>query len=64
MILSTVNMTPSQQAKDSGLKSLKQMAELTGVKVRTLINWHKDKPVLFKIILVGLSNLNKEQNND
>lgn len=57
-------MTPSQQAKDSGLKSLKQMAELTGVKARTLINWHKDKPALFKIVLVGLSNLNKEQNND
>lgn len=57
-------MTPSQQAKNSGLKSLNQMSELTGVQVRTLINWHKDKPVLFKIILVGLSNLNKEQNND
>ena len=59
-----MQQTASKQAKNSGLKSLNQMSELTGVQVRTLINWHKDKPVLFKIILVGLSNLNKEQNND
>ena len=48
-------MTASKQAKEIGLKSLKQMAELTGVKERTLINWHKDRPLLFKVVLDGLS---------
>jgi len=48
-------MTASQQAKAQGLKSLRQMAELTGVKERTLINWHKDRPLLFKVVLNGLA---------
>jgi len=48
-------MTASQQAKAKGLNSLRQMAELTGVKERTLINWHKDRPLLFKVVLTGLA---------
>lgn len=48
-----VKMTASQQAKAQGLKSLRQVAELTGVKERTLINWHKDRPILFKVVLLG-----------
>jgi len=48
-------MTASEQAKARGLKSLRQMAELTGVKERTLINWHKSRPLLFKVVLTGLA---------
>ena len=48
-------MTASQLAKAKGLNSLRQMAELTGVKERTLFNWHRDRPLLFKIILTGLA---------
>lgn len=48
------NQTASQQAKNAGIKSLRQVAELTGVKERTLINWHKDRPLLFKVVLDGL----------
>ncbi len=46
-------MTPSQQAKAQGFKSLAQVAELSTVKRRTLENWHKDKPELFDIVLLG-----------
>jgi hypothetical protein len=45
--------TPSQQAKASGLKSLTQVSDLTGVSLQTLTNWHKNKPELFKIVLLG-----------
>jgi len=48
-------MTASKKAKAQGLKSLRQMSELTGVKERTLINWHKDRPLLFKVVLTGLA---------
>ena len=46
-------MTPSQQAKKAGLKSLAQVSELTGVSIQTLSNWAKDKPELFEIVLLG-----------
>ena len=62
-------MTPSQQAKSLGLKSLTQVVELHGVKengqpvlnINTLTNWHRDKPEVFKTVLVGsLARLNSE----
>ena len=34
-----IKMTPSEQAKAQGFKSLAQVAELSGVNVRTLNNW-------------------------
>ena len=46
-------MTASEQAKAQGLKSLAQVAELTGVSFQTLNNWHKNKPELFEILLIG-----------
>jgi transcriptional regulator with XRE-family HTH domain len=46
-------MTPSQQAKAAGLKSLLQVSELTGVSIQTLSNWAKNKPKLFAIVLKG-----------
>jgi len=46
-------MTPSEQAKEAGLKSLTRVMELTGVSLQTLTNWHRDKPRLFKIVLMG-----------
>jgi hypothetical protein len=46
-------MTPSQQAKAAGLKSLTQVKQITGVSLNTLINWHRDKPELFRIVLLG-----------
>ena len=46
-------MTPSQQAKQAGLSGLKQVSEMTGQSAQTLINWHKNKPELFGIVISG-----------
>jgi hypothetical protein len=46
-------MTPSQQAKAAGLKSLAQVTRITGTPRSTLYDWHEDKPWLFKAVLLG-----------
>lgn len=46
-------MTPSQQAKGAGLKSLLEVSEITGVSIQTLSNWAKSKPDLFRVVLAG-----------
>ena len=46
-------MTPSQQAKAAGLKSLLEVSELTGVSYQTLNNWAKNKPELFGVVIAG-----------
>jgi hypothetical protein len=53
-------MTPSQTAKALGCKSLSQVAQLTGVSLQTLSNWHKDKPELFKVVCIGTVAASKE----
>ena len=45
--------TPAAQAKAEGLKSLSHVAEMTGQSLQTLGNWAKNKPELFKIVLLG-----------
>jgi hypothetical protein len=47
-------MTPSQKAKSVGLKSLTQVSQITGVSLNTLTNWDRDKPELFRIVLLGV----------
>ncbi|WP_157575822.1 MULTISPECIES: hypothetical protein [unclassified Pseudoalteromonas] len=46
-------MTASQQAKKAGLSGLKEVEDKTGVSKQTLINWHKNKPQLFKVVIDG-----------
>lgn len=46
-------MTPSVQCKEAGIKSLAELAKISGVSVQTLINWHKDKPALFETVVAG-----------
>lgn len=46
--------TPSQQARSMGLKSLAQVTRVTGVSAQTLINWQRNKPKLFNIVLKGV----------
>ncbi len=54
-------MTPAQQAKAAGFKSLSQVRDLLGtnknghptVSLQTLTNWHKNKPELFAAVLRG-----------
>jgi len=47
------NLTPSQQAKEAGLKNLLQVQQLTGQSAQTLTNWHKNKPELFRVVIAG-----------
>lgn len=46
-------MTPSEQCKQAGLKSLAELSRITGKPVRTLEHWHKTQPQLFRIVLNG-----------
>jgi len=46
-------MTPAGQAKSVGLNSLTQVSQITGVSLNTLTNWHRNKPELFRIVLLG-----------
>ena len=46
-------MSPSEQCKAVGLKSLAELAQISEVSVQTLINWHKNKPVLFSVVVAG-----------
>ena len=51
-------MTPSEECKAAGLKSLAHLAEITGRTSATLINWHRDDHDFFKIVLRGATNQN------
>ena len=46
-------MTPSQKAKELGLKSLKQAIDL-GWPRSTLNDMHKNKPERFEIVILGV----------
>lgn len=54
-------MTPSQQAKAAGIPSLAAVSRITGVSVRTLINWHEYKPRLFAVVLLGVKQQPEQQ---
>ena len=55
-------MTPSQQAKAAGFKSLTQVRDHLKlnknghplVSLNTLTNWHREKSELFRIVLLGV----------
>jgi len=46
-------MTPSEQCKAAGLKSLAELSKISCVSIQTLINWHKNKPILFEMVTFG-----------
>lgn len=46
-------MTPSQQAKSAGLKSLTQVIDISGWPRSTLIDMHRKHPKRFKAVLLG-----------
>lgn len=47
-------MTASQRAKSLGARSLQQVSLATGVSPQTLSNWHKNKPLLFRCVVLGV----------
>jgi len=56
-------MKCSEQVKLAGLKSKNQFSEITGVAGSTLSDWHRDKPRLFELLLLGtVEYLKGEQN--
>ena len=46
-------MTPSKAAKKAGLKSLKQMSEISDTTTATLRNWFNNNPKRFYTMLDG-----------
>jgi len=46
-------MTPSEQCKQAGLKSLTELAAMVRKPTQTLRNWHRDSPELFGIVIAG-----------
>lgn len=44
---------PSEQCKEAGLYSLSELSRITGCSIQTLNNWHKNKPLLFKVVIAG-----------
>ena len=46
-------MTPSEQAKAAGLKSLAELAQISNTSTRTLINWHRHNITRFTVLLAG-----------
>ena len=50
-------MTPSEQCKQAGLKSLAEAVRISGVSEQTLINWYKNKPKLFAVVIAGCANI-------
>lgn len=48
-------MTAAQVAKARGLKSLRQVADISGVPYSTLNDWAKHKPSLFRAVVIGVA---------
>ena len=46
-------MKPHEQCKKAGLSSLAELSEITKVSIQTLNNWSKNKPILFKVVILG-----------
>ena len=46
-------MKPSEVCKAAGLYNLNELADLTGTAPQVLIRWHKEKPRLFNIVVLG-----------
>jgi len=49
--------TPANEVKYSGLSSLKEVADACNVSVQTLSNWHKSRPELFDVIVIGVASI-------
>ena len=59
--------TASQVPKGYGLKSLKEVSQLTGQSTETLNNWYNKKNDLYKVVILGcvtLKQIREKQNGD
>ena len=46
-------MTAAEQAKKAGMKSLAEVSQMTDIRFQTLNNWHKNRPKLFRLVILG-----------
>lgn len=56
-------MSPSEQCKQAGLKSLAELVRITGISEQTLINWHRSRPQLFGVIVAGAAQVKAHTRN-
>jgi len=56
------NVTTAKTVKEAGLKSLAEVSEMTGQSRQLLDAWHKERPALFKIVLLGCLSLREAHN--
>lgn len=59
--MGSAKQKPSDVAKELGAVSLANVVKVTGVNLNTLINWHKDKPRLFKAVCLGVANTKEKE---
>lgn len=48
-------MTPSSQCKDAGLASLQELINVSGIAKSTLLGWHRQDQVKFKLAIDAVS---------
>jgi len=53
-------MSPSEQAKKAGLKSLAQVSEISTIPISTLRDWHTNYPERFSFILLACRLINEQ----
>lgn len=59
--MSAEQLSASQMAKACGLPSLKYVSDKTDISKETLINWHRNRPKAFRVLLVGCETLYREE---
>lgn len=57
-------MTPAEQCKQAGLKSLAELAEITGRSPRTLQHWAVNEPKFFAVVLAGAVEIKRSLANE
>ena len=55
-------MTPSEVCDTAGLKGLAELRRMTGQSDQTLINWSRNKPELFEIVVIGTAEKKRQDN--
>ena len=53
--------TASSWARTSGIKSLADVARMTGASRQTLTNWHRNKTLLFSVVIAGCAATKQER---
>lgn len=55
-----LKLKPSKICKEAGLKGLVELSEITEVNDTTLINWCRNKPKLFRTVVLGAVQIKRE----